>query len=397
MAFPEPVRREGKRNHDHGFDGFEGTATLPAISLQIDGDDHDDHWTVAVEQEFLLVDRRTREPLPAEPEWADDGAPRPDTVDHSPEVNGTDPVPVGARVLHARRRLVDNARAHGCRLIAAGAAPLSRTTPAPPRGGRPRRHQPRPVVDIGTVCGCHLRIGPADREIALEVSNRLRPWLPILLALSANSPIRHGIDTGYASWRYLMRSRSPVSGPPPFLDSATEYDQVVSALMAEGEITGESMIGWDVRPAPDQAAIDLRIPDIALTAEEVELLVELGIALVLTAVADVMIGRPPPRPPDGLVRAGCLRAARDGLRGMGVSMTDGTLVPAWQLVDKLVRHVGPALERRGCAEAVHRRLEWLRANGCGADRQRQVYARDGDPRRLVDFLAEHTTEYPVAG
>lgn len=373
-------------------------AAVPAISLQIDGDDKDDHWTVAVEQEFLLVDRRTREPIPGEPEWAGDSASRPDSVDNSPPLgNGSDPVPLGARVLYARKWLVDRARAHGYRLIAAGAAPLSRTTPAPPRGGRPRQQRPRPVVDIDTVCGCHIRLGPADRETALEVSNRLRPWLPILLALSANSPVRHGIDTGYASWRYLMLSRSPISGPPPFFDSPTEYQQLVAALTADGTITDESMLQWDVGPAPGQTAIDLRIPDIALTAEEIELLVELAIALVFTAVADATIGRPPPRPPDGLVRAASLHAARDGLRGMAVSMTDGALVPSWQLVDKLVRHVRPALDRRGRAEAVDHRLEWLRANGCGADRQRQVYARDGDPRRLVDFLAEHTTEYPVAG
>jgi carboxylate-amine ligase len=372
-------------------------AAVPAISLQIDGDE-DDQWTVEVEQEFFLVDRRTREPIPGEPEWVADSAPRPDDVDNSlPPRNSSDPTPLGARVLYVRKWLMDRARAHGCRLIAAGAAPLSRTTPAPPRGGRPRRHPPRPVVDIGAVCGCHIRLGPADLETTLEVSNRLRPWLPILLALSANSPIRHGLDTGYASWRYLTRSRSPVGGPPPYFDSPAEYQQLVGALIAEGTITDEAMLRWDVRPAPGHAAIDLRIPDIALTAEEVELLVELGVALVLTAVADATIGRPPPRPPDGLVRAASLRAARDGLRGMAVSMTDGALVPSWQLVDKLIRHVRPVLERRGRADAVDRRLEWLRANGCGADRQRQVYARDGDPRRLVDFLAEHTTEYPVAG
>ena len=103
------------------------------------------------------------------------------------------------------------------------------------------------------VCGCHVHIDVPDKETAIRVSNHLRPWLPALLALTANSPIYLGHDTGFASWRSIMWSRWPCSGPPPYFESAEHYDALVAMQLASGSIMDEQMVYWDVRPSSPPA------------------------------------------------------------------------------------------------------------------------------------------------
>ncbi|MFD0534670.1 glutamate-cysteine ligase family protein [Actinomadura luteofluorescens] len=78
----------------------------------------------------------------------------------------------------------------------------------------------RGLDDEQSICSCHVHVEMPDRERAVQVSNHLRPWLPTLLALAANSPYWAGRDTGHACWRALTWARWPVAGPPPYFASA---------------------------------------------------------------------------------------------------------------------------------------------------------------------------------
>jgi len=343
-------------------------------------------WTIGVEQQFLLVDARTREPVSRNATVsAADGQPVASAIARGPYSGVT---ALGDRLRDTRRRLVRAAWARGCRLVATGTAPLSAA-----RDGRDTRAEPGTgdrAAD-GDTYGCHIHMGPFDADTAIEISNRFRPWLPALLALTANSPVRHNADTGYASSRYLRRSTtSPVSGPPPLFDSPTEYRQLTRALISSGLVARSDMIRWDLRVAPLLPSLELHMPDIAGTVDELTLLADLCLALVRTAIADAERGIPPPRPPSALLRAACLRAATDGLRGMGIALSDGALVPAWAPVNDLLRHVAPALDAHGRAAIVAKQVAWLRAEGGGADRQRRIFEHTHDARRLVDLLAEQT-------
>lgn len=79
------------------------------------------------------------------------------------------------------------------------------------------------------ICGCHVHVSVPDRDVAVQVSNHFRPWLPALLSLTANSPIIAGTDTGHSSWRHVLWARWPSAGPPPQFRSADHYDAVVAA------------------------------------------------------------------------------------------------------------------------------------------------------------------------
>lgn len=96
-----------------------------------------------------------------------------------------------------------------------------------------------------STCGCHVHVGVGDRATGIEVSNHVRAWLPVLLALTANSPFSHGGDTRYSSWRYVRWTLWPSAGPPPLFESVDHYDDSVDAMLRAGAILDRGMVYWD--------------------------------------------------------------------------------------------------------------------------------------------------------
>ena len=118
------------------------------------------------------------------------------------------------------------------------------------------------------ICGCHVHVDVPDRDAAIAVSNRLRPWLPLLLALTANSAVYRNADTGHASWRSVLWARWPSAGPPPHFDSADEYDAAVHLLVHSGVIRDNGMVYWDVRPSANFPTVEVRVADVPATVAE---------------------------------------------------------------------------------------------------------------------------------
>ena len=167
-----------------------------------------------------------------------------------------------------------------------------------------------------------MHIDVPDKETAVRVSNHLRPWLPTLLALTANSPIYLGSDTGFASWRSIMWSRWPCSGPPPYFESAAHYEALVAMQVASGSIMDEQMVYWDVRPSSHLPTVEVRVSDIPLTIDETVLLATLVRALVMT-----YDGSPGPKLEPEVLRAAYWLAARDGLEGNGLDVLHAEPLP----------------------------------------------------------------------
>ncbi len=350
-------------------------------------------YTVGVEQEFLLVDPDTRRPVPLAPEVR--------SVAHAPgdlDVQGEltpfqIEIATGVtssfeelddQVRRGRRVLVDAADAAGCRLAATGMPPIGEAGP-PPGSDDPRYHQieysHRQLVSGTGACGLHVHVGVESKSEALAASNKVRAWLPTLLALSANSPYYAGEDTGYASWRFMVWSRWPVSGPPPHWDSPEHYDSTVDALISSQVLLDRAMVYWDVRPSADHPTVEVRVADIPQLATEVSVLAELIRALVVTEPSEQRVD-------DSVLRAAYWRASRDGVDGLAADPRTGHLSPGFDRAVRLVEHVGAALRERGTLSTVERHIDWLRHNGCGAARQRRCQ----DPESLVDMLIARTRE-----
>jgi carboxylate-amine ligase len=356
-------------------------------------------WTAGVEQEFLLVDPESRRPVPLAAEVCRQAGPdfdvqrelTPFQIEVATPVCET-PEELAEQIRAGRAHLAEAARAVGCRLLAAAVPPLGNAGP-PPGTDDPRyrlmEHSHRKLVGGQGVCGLHVHVGVPDRETALLITNAIRPWLPVLLAMSVNSPIQDTEVTGYASWRSMIWGRWPVSGAPPHFSSVAHYDRLVQALIDSEVLLDTGMVYWDVRPSAKHPTVEVRVADIPLTSHEVAVLAELIRALATTVVTD-----PPQAAPvdDTLLRAAGWRAARDGIDGLGVDPRTGELLPAHQQAAHLVEYAESALRDVGQLSTVEEHLEWLRTNGSGAARQRRAFAASDDARELVDLLIAKTTD-----
>jgi YbdK family carboxylate-amine ligase len=299
-----------------------------------------------------------------------------------------------AQLAANRRAAAESAAATGAALVAIGATPIvdpQRTVTDNPRFQAIGRHY-GPIAHDPGVCGCHVHVGVPDRELAVQVCDHLRVWLPVVQALTVNSPLFEGADTGHASWRSLQLQRWPGLGPSPLLGSAAAYDRTVATMVASGVMLDESMVLWYARPSATWPTVEIRVGDVCLTAGDTVLVAGLIRGLVATAMGDIAAGVPAPEVPDFLVAAAHWNAAHRGLEDTLLDPRQGVARPAWDLVAELVGEVTPALERHGDLEEVRAGLDRLRREGTGAVRQRRILESTGDIRTVLTEAARLTVE-----
>lgn len=235
------------------------------------------------------------------------------------------------------------------------------------------------------ICGCHVHIGIDDPDLAIGVMNRVRPWLPILLALSANSPYWNARDTGYASYRLELWRSWPTTGIPPLLQDRREYDDLVRTLEAIDAIEDPSNVYWQVRPSDRFPTVEFRVLDVCLDVEHAVTLAGLIRALAWTARREVGELGTTGLPHTEVIESATWRAARYGLEEQLVSPGSRTVRPAAAVVRELLDHVTDGLEAHGDREQVVEGVTGIVAGGNGARRQREAYQRAG---RWSDVIAE---------
>lgn len=356
--------------------------------------------TVGVEEEFLLVDPRTGEPAPRNTEVAAEAAHRGATLQlelSSCQIETTSSVAatseqLGKELLELRRTTADAAEACGVRLLALALPPATPHTFPVTNTPRYQRIGSRfgMLAHEQGICGCHVHVQVPDRAAAIHVSNWLRPWLPSLLGLSANSALYRNAETGFASWRSVLWRRWPAAGPPPFFPSIDDYDATVRMLVDTGVILDHDMIYWDVRPSADFPTVEVRVADVPATVAETVLLATLIRAAVMTALAERDqddVGHLPP----GALRAAYWLSAHDGLAGRTLNLLDDcAAVPAREQLCALVRRIHPALQTLGEYDRVVSELERIGADGNGAMRQLRAWRQRGDVMDVIEEAAAAT-------
>ncbi|HEY3471902.1 MAG TPA: glutamate--cysteine ligase [Amycolatopsis sp.] len=347
--------------------------------------------TMGVEEEFLLVNPRTGHASPcAEPVLArhrhhgplPDGARvhrelRLTQIEAASGVCGT-AGELRLQLAAARRVLAGAAAAEDCALLATG-TPIGPGPAHPPPAGTGRYADIDAaygaVVADYEACGCHVHVGVADRDTAVAVVNHLGPWLPTLLALSANAPFDHGRDTGYHSWRMVLQSRFPGSGVAPHFAGYAEYRRAVDTLVDCGALVDPDQTFWLARPSGRFPTVEFRVADTALTVDHAVLQALLSRALVRQALTDLDDGREAAPLSPQVAAAAVWAAARHGVTGSLVDAVAETRRPAWSLVEALLAHVRPALEDSGDLTEVQAIVAALRADGTGSAQQRAVAGR----------------------
>jgi carboxylate-amine ligase len=296
-------------------------------------------------------------------------------------------------VRRGRRVLVEAAGREGLRLAAAGTHPFShwrdQVVTDKPRY-RNLAEDYRQVFREQVVFGCHVHVGIADPEAAIQTMNRVRPWLPALLALSGNSPYWLGDDTGYASYRTQVWDRWPTAGLPEVFASRASYDALVETLMATGSVREPTKLYWDVRPSAKQPTLEFRVADVCMEVDEVVMVAGLARALAATCHQAAARDEPAPEPRPELLRAAKWRAARSGLDGDLVDVVGARALPAAELVEVFLAAVRPGLEAAGDLDEVTELVRATVARGTGAARQRAELRRTGRLEAVVDLVAEAT-------
>lgn len=239
------------------------------------------------------------------------------------------------------------------------------------------------IAERELIFGTHVHIGIDSPDKAIYVADGIRRYLPLMLALSANSPYWEGRQTGMQSARTPVFRAFPRVGVPPHYGTWEIFSGRVEQMMRSGMIEDYTYLWWDVRPHPNLGTVETRIFDQANLLEDTVAFGALTQSLAHRMAVSYSRGEPLFEVPWELVDDNKVRAA---LRGMGGELMDlkaGTHVPARELAGRLLEELRPSAAELGCSDALER-IDQIVAGGTGADRQLEVAERaGGDLRELV--------------
>jgi glutamate---cysteine ligase / carboxylate-amine ligase len=300
-----------------------------------------------------------------------------------------------AELAELRRRLSDALVRHGLRAGVAGTHP-SAVWDDTVLCSQPRyRHigeSMRVLARREPTLATHVHVGVATPEAAVRLLNRLRAHLPLLLALSANSPFWQGRATGFASTRTTLFDAFPRSGVPRAFADYSDWAATVDSLLRTGAIADPSFLWWDVRLQPRYGTVEVRIMDGQTTVADVA-----ALAALVQSLARLELARPVAEAHEStaieLIQENRFLAARDGMEALLIDADSGLRVPAISLLDRLVGACRDHAERLGCERELSALGTLAAANGAA----RQLsQARDGDLRNVAAGLARAYSPDPPA-
>ena len=261
----------------------------------------------------------------------------------------------------------EGARAAGLRIAAAGTHPFS-LPQAQDIAPDPRYREFVEYAGISArrqaVCGLHVHVSMPGPEECLQALEGVLPWLPLVLALSANSPYLAGEETGLASARAEVLALLPRAAAPPVFESYAEWEAFVERFVEIGLADGYTRFWWDIRPHPRFGTLEVRAPDQPTEVEHTAAFAALLQALCLT----VLDGEPPEPANRGDYAQNRWAALRFGPRAQLIHPDGSRLVPAEELFRELLAFVGPALRELGTEEPVR----VLDPRTCEGDRQLEI-------------------------
>jgi glutamate---cysteine ligase / carboxylate-amine ligase len=229
-------------------------------------------------------------------------------------------------------------------------------------------------------CGLHVHVGMPDPETAVAVANAMRHHLPLLAALTANSPFRDGADTGLASARAAaVRSYPRFELPRAFRDYE-DFLRVADQLITAAGVEDYTYIWWDVRPHPNLGTVEVRGMDIQPRPEQ-----NAAIAALIQALAAKEIDRPgAPGLTREAIEESYFQAERYGLEAR-LMVDESTAAPASEVARGTLEVARPYAADLG-GEAALEEINRILSDGNGADRQRRVHGEGGTEALLRDLV-----------
>jgi glutamate---cysteine ligase / carboxylate-amine ligase len=371
-------------------------------------------FTVGIEEEYLLVDRATRDlvcdmpkALFAACERALQGQVAPEFLRSQIEV-GTrvhaTPRAAGAELATLRRTIAGLAAEHGLALVAASTHPFAHWGAQRPTERARYQAIARDLAGVGrrlVVCGMHVHVGIDDDELRIDLMNQARYFLPHLLVLSTSSPFVEGEDTGLKCYRLAAYNELPRTGLPGRFGSWEEYRRTVGLLVRSGIIEDASKIWWDLRPSPRFPTLEMRITDVCTLIDDAVCVASLYVCILRMLYRIRRSNQTWRSYPLFLLSENRWRAQRYGVNGTLFDFGRGELVPFGDLIDELFGMVREDAEALGCRPEVEHASTIVRC-GTSADRQVACFnrllaagaSRQDALRGVVDHLIAETGSDP---
>ena len=247
------------------------------------------------------------------------------------------------------------------------------------------------------IFGIHVHVGIDDPDKAIHVTNGMRVHVPLLLALSANSPFWRGDATGLDSTRTPIFRTFPRVGIPPRYDDYGDWARRIEFMVNSKVIGDYTYLWYDVRPHPNFGTVEVRCMDSQTRVEHTLAIAALIQAMVKELAEHYESGKELSRYPYEMLDENKWLAARHGLAGSLVDLPDRSRVPVPELAQRLIERLRPHAEELGSA-AEFDELEDILEKGNGASRQVVVYEANHDLREVVreilDATVPETAEAP---
>ncbi|MGH8943233.1 MAG: carboxylate-amine ligase, partial [Acidimicrobiia bacterium] len=342
-------------------------------------------FTIGIEEEYLVVDRQTRDLVKDPP---------PELWDSLREVLGPQVAPeflkaqieVGTKVCAKlsearqdlsglRRDLSGVVEEYGAAIIAASTHPFANWMEQEPT------EQPRyqriaadyqVVARQMVICGMHVHVGIEDEHLRIDLMNQIRYMLPHIFALSTSSPFWAGTDTGLLAYRPIIFKNLPRTGVPEEFESWGEYERTVNILVEAGIIEDATKLWWDIRPSDRYPTLELRVPDVCTRLADA-----IGVAALYLSLLEMLFrlrteNRRWRAYAPMLINENLWRAQRYGVQGSLMDYGRGELVEFRDLVEELLVLTEVDARRLGVTEELAH-IRTIAKEGTSAHRQLGVY------------------------
>jgi carboxylate-amine ligase len=343
--------------------------------------------TLGIEEEFYVVDERGR-PTAGTDELVYESAPPEileDRLDHElfkcvieTQTPTCESLAEAEDRLHAvRDALVDHAETRGFGIAAAGLHPLA-TWRELEHAEKPRYRAQLDRIQYpqhrNTTAGLHVHVGVDDADKATWIANELRWYLPVMLALSANSPYWNGFDTGLASARATVFENLPNTGMPTAFDDFESFAALERTMVETDSINDRGELWYDVRPHSSHGTVEVRTPDGQADPDRVLAFVEYTEALVADLAARYEDGEEGYRHRRELLDENKWRAIRHGHDAELLDREFEQTIPLGELVDHEAERLGVSGIRD------------IYDEGSGAERQRYLWETEGADALCASLL-----------
>src|SRR5438105_3588425 len=356
-------------------------------------------YTVGIEEELMILDSSSLDLVSAIESILGEDPPsgeiKPEFLESVLEI-ATAPCPdvpsVAAELAALRGYARDRARSLGLQIGAAGTHPFARWEDQRVVSDDRYRGLIRSLGFVARqelVFGMHVHVGMADPEEAVYVAGGLRPYIPLLIALSANSPLWRGEPTGLMSSRVPIFRAFPRVGLPPRFEDWADFERRVETLSESGVIEDYTFLWYDVRPHPRLGTIEIRAMDSQTRVEHTIALSAFVISLVKLLTEQFATGAPSPDPPWEILDENRWLAARHGLEAELVDHRSASRTGVRQLTESLLKRLAPHASELGCSQELDGIRDLLRG-GNGALRQQMVYEANHDLRELMAEIVART-------